>query len=550
MKRIRPRPAPRRGLLALTMVLMTALLGPIAPATAAAEPMIWGAHVARRGGESEQQAVQNLEASLGQSLRGSRIFVLWDQQFPDSYHNWLRSTNHTLLLSVKARRLNGQRIPWSSIANAAPGQAIYDDIVSWSTRIKNWGAPIYFIFNHEPEASTNLQNGDATDFKNAWRRIVTVFREQGVTNAKYLLTMTDYSFFVNPTDRRRAEKWYPGDDVVDGIGADSYNWYTCRGSNEGWKSLQSIIDPLRQFGTQHPDEELWLPEFATIEDPAQPNRKAAWLAAAQSLFKQPGWEQFRGALYFHTEHDNSQYPACDWWADSSAQSRDAFAAMGADPYFGGEGEPPPPPAGSGLLFVVGDPAALTTGDTAVRNRLTAAGHTVTLADDGTVTAGDATGQAAVLISASVSSSLTSRFRDVTVPVLTWKPWIYDDMRMTGTTADVSYGNISASSAAITAAGHPLAAGRTGTVGLYATNQTIGFGIPNTGAGGATTVATVSGQPGIFVYESGASMVGGAPAPGCRIAFPASATSPAAFESGGGALFDAAVGYAAGNCAAP
>ncbi|MFC7761053.1 glycosyl hydrolase [Catellatospora bangladeshensis] len=243
---------------------------------------------------SEQQAVQNLEASLGQSLRGSRIFVLWDQQFPDSYHNWLRSTNHTLLLSVKARRLNGQRIPWSSIANAAPGQAIYDDIVSWSTRIKNWGAPIYFIFNHEPEASTNLQNGDATDFKNAWRRIVTVFREQGVTNAKYLLTMTDYSFFVNPTDRRRAEKWYPGDDVVDGIGADSYNWYTCRGSNEGWKSLQSIIDPLRQFGTQHPDEELWLPEFATIEDPAQPSRKAAWLAAAQSLFKQPGWEQFRG----------------------------------------------------------------------------------------------------------------------------------------------------------------------------------------------------------------------------------------------------------------
>ena len=52
---------------------------------------------------------------------------------------------------------------------------------SWGGRkgVKSFGAPLYFIFHHEPEASGNLSYGTATEFIAAWRKIVTVFRTAG-----------------------------------------------------------------------------------------------------------------------------------------------------------------------------------------------------------------------------------------------------------------------------------------------------------------------------------------------------------------------------------
>jgi len=281
-----------------------------------------------------------------------------------------------------------------------------------------------------------------------------------------------------------------------------------------------------------------------VEDLAQPNRKAQWFADARALFAQPGWEQFRGILYFHSNSNNSDWPLCNWWVDTSPQALAAFKAMGADPLYGGTGEPPP--SDDEVLFVVANPSALSSGEIAVRTRLSAAGYTVTLADDSTVTAADAATASAVLVAASVSTSLGSRLRDVAVPVMMWKPWLYDDMRMTGSTANVDYGSVSTATVTVTAPAHPLAAGLTGAVTAYASAQTVAFGVP---ASGASTVATVAGRLGLFVYESGAPMVGGTLAPACRLGFPAGTTSPTAFTANWGALFDAAVRYVVGGCAA-
>lgn len=53
-----------------------------------------------------------------------------------------------------------------------------------------------------------------------------VGRDRGVDNVEFVWIMTDWSFHVPPTDRRHASHWYPGDDVVDHIAADAYNWST------------------------------------------------------------------------------------------------------------------------------------------------------------------------------------------------------------------------------------------------------------------------------------------------------------------------------------
>jgi hypothetical protein len=101
--------------------------------------------------------------------------------------------------------------------------------------------------------------------------VVTVFRDRGVTNADYLWIMTAFSFKAK--DRRRAVDWYPGEAYLDYIGADAYNWYNCRpGTSNPWNSLEQLVNPMRLFAQGKAIKGILVPEWASTEDPAQPNQ--------------------------------------------------------------------------------------------------------------------------------------------------------------------------------------------------------------------------------------------------------------------------------------
>ncbi|TWD73440.1 glycosyl hydrolase family 26 [Kribbella amoyensis] len=335
--------------------------------------MEFGARVATRGGETDQAAVQRMEQTAGH-LDVVREFLSWDSAFPNSFHNWLKSTDHTLILSVKSKRANGASVLWANLVAAQPGSTLYNDMVRWADRIKAFEAPIYFAFNHEPESGASQALGTATDFIAAWRKIRGIFNDRGVTNAKFIWIMTDYSFFVGSQARNDAAKWYPGDAYLEAMGADAYNWHNCRtGISNPWKSLEQIIRPYRDFGAAHPDEELWLTEWASTEDPAVPGRKAQWIADAQALFKRPDYAQFRGVAYF--DYPFSGSGNCNWLTNSSASALAAFGTMGNDEFYGGTVDPPDPP----------DPTAIEAVGIAGSNG-NLVNHTVQI--PGTVRAGD------------------------------------------------------------------------------------------------------------------------------------------------------------------
>jgi hypothetical protein len=66
-----------------------------------------------------------------------------------------------------------------------------------------------------------------------------------------------------------------------------------------------------------------IPEWASTEDPAQPNCKAQWISDARALFKgRLGGVQ--RVLYYNK---SSKYPNCRWFVDSSQASLTAFAGM-------------------------------------------------------------------------------------------------------------------------------------------------------------------------------------------------------------------------------
>jgi len=275
-----------------------------------------------------QQGTTTLEGKIGRRLAAVRVYYNWDSPFPDTDVTWFRNNGYALLLSVKSERRNHTFVEWRDIANAQPGSALHNDIVTWANRIKSLGTHVYFTFNHEPETSLN-SSGQGAEFIAAWRKVVTVFRGQGVTNADYLWIMTAYSFKAR--DRRRAVDWYPGEAYIDYMGADAYNWYNCRpGTSNPWNSLEQLLNPMRLFAQGKTIKGLMVPEWASTEDSAQPGRKAQWFADARALFKKPGWEGFKAVLYYNK---SSKYPNCRWFVDSSQASLTAFSAMANDVYY-------------------------------------------------------------------------------------------------------------------------------------------------------------------------------------------------------------------------
>ena len=137
---------------------------------------------------------------------------------------------------------------------------------------------------------------------------------------------TGYGF--TRTDDHNVANYYPGDAYVSVVGVDVYNWAGCK--NRPWTSLAQLLESARQWGLAHPSIPLMLTEWGSVEDPADPGRKAQWLTDAGNLLSQPGYEQFAGIFAWGALNPNT---ACPFGYDTSPSASAAWAGIGAQPDF-------------------------------------------------------------------------------------------------------------------------------------------------------------------------------------------------------------------------
>jgi hypothetical protein len=197
-----------------------------------------------------------------------------------------------------------------------------------------------------------------------------------------------------------------------------------------------------------------------------------------------------------------------------------------------------------ILFVVGDPTGLTSGDVAVRDQLLSKGHVVTLVDDNAAVLADANGKNLILISSSINSNvLGALYAPVAVPILVAKPWALDDYGLTGA-AESNYGSKSILAVTITDPSHPTAAGLSGSVAFRAGNTTYTWG---TATASAHVVATAGADPTIFNVEAGDQLANGTTAAACRLTFPIFNDVPVTYNTNAWNLFHASIDFGIANC---
>jgi len=178
----------------------------------------------------------------------------------------------------------------------------------------------------------------------------------------------------------------------------------------------------------------------------------------------------------------------------------------------------PPPDDTTAALIVANPAAPEQLDQLAQYLLTVNGVQVDLVDDDAVAASDFSSYDLVNVGRSVSSDkVGSHLNHLTAPVVVNKPYLYDNIGLTGPTAGVDYGLRNFSTLDLDPT-HPVAVGLPDPLVLVNTPLSAGWGSPAVGADVIGALDT--GEAVVFLYEAGALLADGTSAPGCRAAFPA------------------------------
>jgi hypothetical protein len=203
--------------------------------------------------------------------------------------------------------------PWREVAAAGPGSTLYGQIVKWAQTIKARGGSVMVAYNHEPEGHDRLQLGTPAEFIAAYRHVETIFNQQGADNVVWTWQMTAYAFATGASSPQNAAVWYPGDEWVDNVGADAYNWFTCGQGNGNYRELKVIGDPVLAFARAH-HKAASFPEFGSHAN----GNRAQWLANAQQYFVQ-NQDVLTAAFYFNRPPTVAANADCKWGLTSAAE---------------------------------------------------------------------------------------------------------------------------------------------------------------------------------------------------------------------------------------
>ncbi|OLB73863.1 MAG: hypothetical protein AUI14_25135 [Actinobacteria bacterium 13_2_20CM_2_71_6] len=289
--------------------------------------VLWGAAAGGFGRVPRDEAVRTWEAASGRPTSIYHAYHRGDEPFPTPAEVAMaHDPVHPRLLLINWRVDLGTT--WARVA-AGGADARIDRA---ARRLRTFGEPFFLLLHHEPENDVNPRAGSGTtakDFAAMYRHVIRRLRADGVTNAVTVVAYMNY-------ERWFAAPWwadlYPGDDVVDWIGLDTYLDAQPGGFHSG--DFVSMVD--RRVGDRFPGFYTW----ATTREPAKPLMLAEWGVYGRAADKPQVFATVLPALarlpaikamvYFDTAHDQA---GRDIRIDSSPAALAGFQQVAAATVF-------------------------------------------------------------------------------------------------------------------------------------------------------------------------------------------------------------------------
>jgi len=293
---------------------------PPAPYPRGETPLLWGYTL--HGYPIGEEELAAVEREGGVPARIVVFFLQWPPPGSTGGEAFPRATLETLYnrgveacLTWEPMYLQGgeeRAIPWGKILGGE-----YDAYLrSFARGAKEFGRPFMIRLAHEMNISryhwgtAGGEYGPASPeiYKKIWRHVVGVFRREGALNVRFAFCPNAESL-PNP-HRDPGAGWntiaayYPGDEWVDVLGMDGYNWGTTRtkekdGWDSSWRSFPDIFQEAHgALRALNADKPLFVFETASV---TRGGDRVRWLAEALETAKR--W-RLAGICWFQADKDN------------------------------------------------------------------------------------------------------------------------------------------------------------------------------------------------------------------------------------------------------
>ncbi len=200
----------------------------------------------------------------------------------------------------------------------------------WAIAAKEYKRPVFFRPFHEMNGNwypwDGTHNGGAVDgpakFIQAWKHIHNIFAKAGATNVTWVWNINAEN--IPDETWNSSNNYYPGDDYVDWIGIDGYNWGTTNGSS--WKTFDQIfLSSYSDIVARYLTKPIMIGEMGCSDIGGD---KSSWITDSFAAMKSK-YPAIKAYNWFNINKET------DWRIDSSSDAKAAIkSAMGDDYYLG------------------------------------------------------------------------------------------------------------------------------------------------------------------------------------------------------------------------
>ncbi|MHB8858939.1 MAG: Ig-like domain-containing protein [Thermoleophilia bacterium] len=277
--------------------------------------------------------LHNLETTIG---RQTDVFLWYESISEDFYADAFRpmaAEGRTIQLAWEPHdfSLDPTNQPAYRLINITAGN-FDNDIRRWARQLKDFGYPVYFRPMCEMNGNWVTWSGTANgnspqDYIPAWRHVHDIFVQEGATNVKWVWSPNRDGSTADA--QATFDTYYPGDNYVDYVGIDGYNWGTMYNTPEwtsNWQSFEQVIGPSYDVAVANTSKPVVISETATTEvgGNSQNGGKAKWITDAFSSLP-TRFPRIAMLTWFDINKET------DWRINSSEASLNAFRAAVAPP---------------------------------------------------------------------------------------------------------------------------------------------------------------------------------------------------------------------------
>lgn len=252
-----------------------------------------------------------------------------------------RNLNGPLLYSPEITNLSARgETPLVTLEPyAGSGMAAFNDIASGkydsyfrkeADALRGLNMTVMLRFAHEMNLPSNdwgpgKAGNTEANYVEAWRHIVSIFRQEGANNVKWVWAPNvDYG-------GRAFTGYFPGDEWVDYVGLDAYNLGASEG--ESWETFERLFSSSYATITKLSTKPVIITETSSSEIGGS---KAEWIE--NTFFKTipQKMPRVQAVVWFDQSKER------DWRVDSSQTSLDAYRKVVASSAYGGTEALPAP----------------------------------------------------------------------------------------------------------------------------------------------------------------------------------------------------------------